>query len=104
MPNDERQGKWQAFDGLDGFRKRIKKIEQRRVSSSKPVLMADELALLDEKLKKAIDSQNEVEIVFFQKGSFWRLRGVVSKVDFVFREIIVANKKISVSTITQIND
>ncbi|MGD9886659.1 MAG: YolD-like family protein [Bacilli bacterium] len=104
MPNNERKGKWQPFDGLDGFKRHINNVEQERNRQQKPVLMPDELELLNEKLCNALCSQNEVEVVYFQAGYFCKTRGEITKVDAVFKEIMVGEKKVKISAITQIID
>ncbi|MGD9605112.1 MAG: YolD-like family protein [Bacilli bacterium] len=104
MPTNERQGKWQPFDGLAGFKKSINGTEQGRIRQTKPTLMPDELELLNEKLQNALHSQNEVEIIYFQAGYFCKVRGEISKADFVFKEIFINGKRIKISSITKIID
>ncbi len=104
MHSNERKGKWQPFDGLEGLKKTIKSVEQERIKQVKPVLMPDELEMLNEKLCNALCSHNEVTITYFQAGYFYTIRGEITKADFIYKEIYLHEKRIKISAITNIDD
>jgi hypothetical protein len=104
MPNSERKGKWQPYDGLSGFKGSVKQVAEERLRQTKPVLMPDELEMLNEKLCNALCSHNEVEVTYFQAGYFCKVLGEITKADPIYKEILVGNKKIKISAITKIDD
>lgn len=102
--NKERKGKWQPFDGLEGYKKSIRSVVTEREKKPKPVLLPDELEILNEKLNAAITQNAEITVSYYQGGYIRSVFGKITKVDAVNKEIAVGPEKIKISMITKIDD
>lgn len=101
--NKERKGKWQPFDGLEGYKKSIRGVVAEREKKQKPVLLPDELEILNEKLNAAISQNAEVTVSYYQGGYIKSAFGKISKVDAVNKEITVGSERIKMAMITKIS-
>ncbi len=102
--NKGRKGKWQPFDGLEGYKNSIRSVVTEREKIPKPVLLPDELEILNEKLKAAISQNAEVTVSYYQGGSIRAVFGKITKVEAVNKEITVGSEKIKIAMITKISD
>lgn len=106
MPSDGekgRKGKWQPFDGLEGYKKSIRNVVSERKKIPKPVLLPDELEILNEKLNLAISQNAEVTVSYYQSGCIRSAFGRISKVDAINKEIVIGTEKIKITMITKIS-
>ena len=105
MPNNEkgRKGKWQPFDGLEGYKNSIRSVVSEREKKPKPILLPDELEILNEKLNLAISQNAEVTVSHYQGGYIRSVFGKISKVDAVNKEMTVGSERIKIAMITKIS-
>lgn len=89
MQSNDRKGKWQPFDALDGYGASLRKVEYEKGKIEKPILFPDELESLNYKLASAFSENKEIEIEYYNKGYLEKIVGVVSKIDLVNKEIII---------------
>jgi len=102
MPSKERQGKWQPFDALSGYQNSLRKVEHEKGKISKPVLLPDALEELNEKLVSAINNNDSVVISYYENGYINEIEGFISKVDTVYKEIVISSIKIKLNSIQDI--
>lgn len=104
MPNNNRQGKWQPFDALEGFQKAIRQVESEKSKVSKPILFPDELEKLNNQLIAAFENQTIIKIIYYYNGYFKEIEGVVNKIDDIQKEIIIDSQRLKFDLIIKIVD
>lgn len=97
----ERAKLFLSFDALKGFRSYIK--EKERVVVQKPSLSEDDYFNLDRKIHY-IKKGMVITIVYYDKGEYIKLTGMVAKIDLDYsRSIRIVNDVISLKNIIEIN-
>ena len=108
MQSNDRKGKWQPFDALEGYGTAIRNVEYAKNKIAKPILFPDELEMLNEKLANAYERQKEVIIKYYKNGYLEDIGGVVSKIDLVYKEILIklndSVKKLKLNVIISIEE
>jgi hypothetical protein len=102
MPNKERKGKWQPYDGLEGYRNVLESIEYEKGKVAKPILLPDQLEELNEQLEIAVTNNKDVRIIYYKNGYFSEIEGLITKVDLIQKAIFINFKKIPVNLIQKI--
>jgi hypothetical protein len=102
MPNNGRKGKWQPFDGLEGYQSALDHVDQEKGKAEKPILFPDELEELDRKMMLAINENREVEITYYQNGYFYTIAGKIENADSIGKAITVSGKTVKINTIQNI--
>lgn len=97
-----RKGKWQPFDALTGYHEALEKVVLQKNKQARPVLASEYFEELNEKLYEALASKKEVSIKYYDDGYIYKVSGIISKVDTVYKMIIINNKKIPLNYITEI--
>lgn len=87
---------FQSFDALKGFREILK--QKERVEIPKVSFMEDELESLDRKVHK-IRKGMIVSIVYFERGKYYQLEGIVSKINLDTKIIQIVKTKINLKDI-----
>ena len=90
---------FQSFDALKGFRE-IKK--QERVEVPRSSLMEDELEILDRKIHQ-VKKGMMVSVVYFDRGKYYQIEGIVSKLNLDTRIIQIVKTKLNLKDIVAIN-
>ena len=85
MQSNDRKGKWQPFDALEGYGAAIRNVAQEKNKIDKPILFADELEMLNEKLATAYETQKEVMIKYYKNGYLESIVGIINKIDLVYK-------------------
>ncbi|MCL2521600.1 MAG: YolD-like family protein [Erysipelotrichales bacterium] len=99
----KRKGKWLPFDALEGFKDKIHEINERSERVKKPVLDEQQLELINENVRIALEEKMEIEIVYFENGHFKNFKGVITKFDALRQTISLGTKKISAEDILEIH-
>ncbi|HHZ17854.1 MAG TPA: YolD-like family protein [Acholeplasmataceae bacterium] len=99
MPSKERNGKWQPFDALEGFRAAIKATEREKAKIPKPELLPDAVTEIDQALRWALENGAEAEITYYHDGAICRIAGVVTKIDVIARSVSVGRKRVDLDAI-----
>lgn len=90
---------FQSFDALKGFREILK--EQERVIVPKKVLSEDDLAELDYKVHQ-IKVGVMIKVVYYDRGQYIQLEGIVSKLNFDTKIIQIVKTKLDLNQIIEI--
>lgn len=108
MQSKERKGKWQPFDALEGYSDALRKVEREKEKREKPILLTDKLEELNEKLFNSFEEKKEIEIEYYNRGFLDKFVGVVSKIDYINKEIIInqeeGKKKLKINLIIDIKE
>lgn len=84
--------KWAPFDSLAGLNDKIKDMIRNRLKRDRPVLSSDQLEYLDTTLEKAITSNLELNIHYYEDGFIKTLYGYVRKIDPIHRKLHLKNR------------
>lgn len=87
------------FDALKGFKEALR--EKEKVVVSKKIISQEEKDKIGEVLKN-IKKKQMVEIVYFDNDEYLQVKGIVSKIDYVYLEIMIVQTKIKFDDIYQI--
>ena len=85
--------KWQPFNSLITPKEVLKNLE-KTPKSLKPTLFPEELETLNEALKDAYFSQNEVIITFYEKNTICSLKTYIKEIYPNFNTLKLTNNKI----------
>lgn len=102
MPNNGRKGKWQPFDGLEGYQSALEHVDQEKEKAEKPILFPDELEELERKMTLAIQDNREVEITYYRNGYFYAVSGKIENTDAIGKAITVSGMKVKINAIRDI--
>lgn len=91
---------FQSFDALKGFREILK--EQERIVVPKKILSEDDLAELDYKIHQ-VKVGMIIQVVYYDKGEYIQLEGVVSKINLDTKVLIIVKTKINLLKIISLN-
>lgn len=107
MPNknksNERKGKWQPFDGLEGYQRSLRQVEYEKNKKPKPVLSEDALEELNEKLIYALDNKQEVTVEYYQDGYCYCLTGIIEEVNTPYGNLKIDSKILKLNSILKIS-
>ena len=98
MSIENRSAQFSPFSALTGYSDEI--IESSKILESKRDITDDALEILDRKLRFAFDNKIEVIFLIYQHdkkkngGNYFKCRGKVFKIDYVYKRIILENKKV----------
>ena len=81
--------KWAPFDALVGFHGLLNDLKQKLGQIERPLLSDDDHETLNRQLALAVDSSCLVNIYYFKNGYIQQQYGHITKVDFVFKKIIL---------------
>lgn len=88
-----------SFDALKGFREILK--EQEKVIVPKKILSEDDLSELDYKFNK-IKIGMIIKIIYYNRGEYIQLEGIVSKLNKDTKIIQIVKTKINIQNIISI--
>ncbi|MGB3997182.1 MAG: YolD-like family protein [Bacilli bacterium] len=103
MPSNERKGKWQPFDALEGFRDALVATERKKNKIPKPELLPDAAAEIDRALRMAVESRAEAGIAYYNDGEILKTTGVITKIDAISRSVRVGRRKIALDSIVDVS-
>lgn len=83
--------KWAPFDALKGFSEAIYNYQYNKGKKAKPVILEDQLEIMDYTIKKAINNNLEVMIYYYSDGYIKNFYSYVKKVDIIKRVISFDN-------------
>jgi len=81
--------KWAAFDALNGYHSMLKEMQHRLGKKAKPILSDDDYETLNQNIQIAINEKKEVELKYYSDGYIKITYGMVKKLDFPNRLIIL---------------
>lgn len=87
------------FDALKGFKEALR--EKEKVVVSKKIISQEEKEKIGEVLKN-IKKKQMVEIVYFDNDEYLQVKGIVSKIDYVYQEVMIVQTKIKFNDIYKI--
>ena len=93
MNNVDRAKQFLPFDALKGLQEEIKAREKKLAKENKRELTEEEIEDLSKELIK-INKGDRVYIKYFDSGSTIFLDGIVERVDFVFKFLVISGNKI----------
>jgi hypothetical protein len=79
-------------------------VEHERGKIVRPVLSPDALEELDEKLKRAVDTDQRIRISYYQDGYVKEAEGSVVRVDPIDRQVMLGSSSIKLNAILDINE
>ena len=82
--------KWAPFDALVGYSSLLNELRYKLGKKAKPVLSDDQYEELNRKLNLAYHHQLEIEIEYFYDGYIKVSYGVIKKLDFIHKRIILS--------------
>lgn len=88
----ERAKQFMPFDALKGFREALK--EKEKVIVSKIELSDYAKEILDERMRQ-VRKRDVITVVYYNKGQYQKITGMVSSIDVSSRIIKIVNKKIA---------
>lgn len=97
MQNNDRKGKWQAFDALEGYKESLNQAKKEQEKKDKPILFSDEIQSLNEKLKEAYNLQSVINITYYNLGYLEHITGVVKKINLVNKDMLVITNDKSIN-------
>lgn len=86
--------KWLPFDALTGFRESIDNLIINRGMVSKPVLLEDQIALLNYRLEEAIYQNRQISLIYFERGFLKEISGFVNKISLLDKTLKIDNNEI----------
>ncbi len=89
----KREGKWQAFDSLTGFRAALLQTENNYHKIKQAELCEDQIYEIEYLLKTFHENKKQVEITYFLNGQYHRLIGLIDKLDYMNKQVVL-NKQI----------
>ena len=95
----ERSAQFSSFDALEGFSDAVG--ESERITSKKIILDEDKKEMLNRKLAILFNNKIEGKFIYFEKdnkksgGTYKKIIGVIKKIDFINKQIILFNGKIN---------
>lgn len=99
MDRQERAKQFIPFDALKGFRELLK--EKEKVIVPKVELSEEAGEELDRKLR-AVKRNDVVTVIYFQKGEYLKVTGMVARLDMTARVLQIVNTKIAFEDIYKI--
>lgn len=96
--------KWLPFDALTGFRTSINNLIKERNKVEKPVLLDDQIEILNIKLKEALKCNQEISLIYYEDGYFKEVSGKVTKIDLYEQVLFFNSLKIDFLKVLDIND
>lgn len=88
------------FDGLKGFKEALR--EKEKILVDKKLISQEEKDKLSKQIIK-IKKGMIVKIIFFENEEYIELEGIVSKIDFTYKKIVIVKKEINFNDILKIN-
>lgn len=96
--------KWSAFDALNGYSSMLKEMQLRLRKKPKPVLSDDDFETMNRRLKEAIITECEVELLYYDSGYLKTTYGRVKKLDFNDKTIVLSTlERVSAFDVLTIN-
>lgn len=102
MPKHERQGKWQPFDGLQGYRAALRKTEKNRTAVACPTLSEDAIQEIDQCLQQALQKQARLKVTYYKSGFFYDAEGVIVKINRGLFELVIGEQTIGLTSIYRV--
>lgn len=99
MDRQERAKQFIPFDTLKGFRELLK--EKEKIIVPKVELSEEAGEELDRKLR-AVKRNDVVTVIYFQKGEYLKVTGMVARLDMSARVLQIVNTKIAFEDIYNI--
>jgi len=90
---DRGNKKWTAMMLIE-HRQRLKELKESEQDRKKPILDDQEKAVINSKLRQALQNDLKVEIKYYDNKRFKTAAGRIDKVDINQRYIIISNKMI----------
>jgi len=87
------------FDALKGLREALK--EKERVLVDRKILSIEEKEKISKKLMQIVKGMI-IKVVYFENNEYIELEGIVSKIDFIYKKIIIVKKEIYFTDIFKI--
>lgn len=99
MSRAERAKQFMPFDALKGLREALK--EKEKIIVPKVELSEYAKSILDRKLQQ-VEKNDMITVVYFEKGEYLKVTGMVSRLDISSRNLKVVNTKIAFDDIYDI--
>lgn len=87
------------FAALKGFEAALR--EKEKIVISKKIISQEEKEKIGEVLKH-VSKKMILEIIYFDNGEYLKVKGIVSKIDYVYQEIMIVQTKIKFDDIYKI--
>ena len=97
----DRAKQFLPFDALNGFREAI--AEKEKLVVKKVILSEEELEKLSQSILK-INRDDVIYIKYYNKKEYLNIKGRVSKIDFIYKYLIIEKCKIFFDDILEIKD
>ncbi|MDD4212385.1 MAG: YolD-like family protein [Bacilli bacterium] len=104
MPNHKREGKWQPFDGLQGYRDALRNTEKKRTLVRCPTLSEDTIQDINLQLQRGWNEKVPLRITYYRKGEFCEIEGCIEKINRSTWEILIVGTTIPLTSIYRIED
>lgn len=99
MSRAERAKQFMPFDALKGLRDALK--EKEKIIVPKVELSEYAKSILDRKLQQ-VEKNDMITVVYFEKGEYLKVTGMVSRLDISSRNLKIVNTKIAFDDIYDI--
>ncbi len=90
---ERRASKYLPFDAVKGLKERIEYEDKLVKQESFPNLSEDELMEMNSTLFECYSKNKAIVISYFENGAFHHYSGVIAKIDFMNKQIILLPKK-----------
>ncbi len=97
--NHKKGKQYQPFDALKGFKEELKK--QEIIKQDKPILSIDQQEEINQILT-SLQLNDFISICFFYQNQIKYLQGIISKLNYDLRYLIVCEQKIQFNQLIKI--
>lgn len=102
MTQSDRAKQFMPFDAMKGLKEALLDREERHSRVEKRDLSEDTMAEIAEQLAK-VESGVTVEVLYYHSFHEVTLKGPVSKIDFVFRYLLIGAEKVFFDDIYEVS-
>ena len=95
----ERAKLFLPFDGLKGFKEAL--LEKERIKVDKKLLSQEEKNKISFKLLH-LKKGDMIDLIYFDDGEYISLEGMISNIDYIYKNVTVVYKKIDFNNILEI--
>lgn len=101
MSAEERAKQFMPFSALNGLEYALLKKEKEKMYEKKKLIADDKAEELNRKLK-CIKTGDEITVVFYENGEYFRLLGKVKNINAAKKQLTLNEKTISFSDISEL--
>lgn len=91
--SDRKMIKWQPFNSLMNSKQVVKEIIQDKGKIAMPILLDDQLSILEEKIILAYESGMKVNIKYYKNGYLYLINTNVKSIDKTNRKVFIKNNQ-----------